>query len=451
MPGQSLAETLALLPENLRAEVLAGIPEPQCQAFLHDWEGFWARPSQITPGTPGAENARTDWVKWVILSGRGWGKTKTGGQTVKKWASEPLDGPIHLIAPTTADIRSVMLEGSSGLMSCYPAGGRPNYEPSLHRITWPNGNVGYTFSADEPERLRGPQCCRIWADEIAAWRFLQEAWDNAMFGFRVGSDLRAVVTTTPKPLPLIKELVLDPANVVTRGSTYENRANLAPAFFDSIVRKYEGTRLGRQELLAEILEDVPGALWTRAMIETGRITLDKAPLPFERVVIAIDPAVTASETSDETGIGAIGMRNGHLFILEDASIRGTPNEWARTALQLFLKWDADRIVAEVNNGGDLVEANLRAVHPGVPYRAVRASRGKLVRAEPVAALYEQGRVHHVGCFPELEDQMCEWTPLSDQKSPDRLDWLVWGAYDLVIAPQETYIVQTSAGPRISPY
>lgn len=444
-PNGSLADYVLSLPAKTREAIIRELPEPDAAAIEYDWRGFWARPSQLQP--PGA------WTYWLVQAGRGFGKTRTGAETVREWASHPLPAPIHLVAPTASDIRKVMVEGMSGLLSCYPPGEAPIYEPSLgHKLTWPNGNVAYCFSADEPERLRGPQCCRFWADELAAWRFAQEAWDNLIFGFRIGENLRGVITTTPKPIDLIRELRKDPATVITHGSTYENRNWLAKEFYASVIRKYEGTRLGRQELMAELLEDIPGALWTRALIDKARVQLSDVPA-LVRVVIAIDPAVTAGENSDETGIGAAGVdRRGHIYVLEDISQRSSPHTWAREACKLFLKWKADRMVAEVNNGGDLVEANLRAIHPAIPYRAVRASRGKMVRAEPAAALYEQGRVHHVreADLALLEDQLCSWVPGQQMKSPDRMDWLVWAITDLVITPAASGIIVVDPGYQISP-
>lgn len=418
---------IASLPVSEREKLLQDLPDDVANAAMYDWRGMWARPNQVPPGG--------DWRYWLLLAGRGFGKTRVGAETVREWSE--IYPRIHLVGPTAADVRDVMIQGDSGLMNCFPREHRPLYEPSKRLVTFASGAVAYAFSADEPERLRGPQCASFWADEVAAWRF-PEAWDNLLFGFRLGNNPRGVITTTPKPTKLIKDMVTDPHTVITRGSSYDNRANLAPAFFDAIIRKYEGTRLGRQELLAEILEDLPGALWTLAMIERSRV----AGIPqMWRVVVAIDPAVTATEGSDETGIVVVGVGPGpQLYVLEDSSRRATPGEWAREAVRLLVKWKADRIVAEVNNGGDLVEANLRGVSPMLPYRAVRASRGKATRAEPVAAMYEQNRVHHVGRFPELEQQMCNFVPGQQERSPDRMDALVWAVYDLVLQPAESGIV-----------
>ena len=413
------------------------------------WRGVNARPDQIQPAG--------NWSYWLALAGRGWGKTRTGAETVREWATKKLPAPIHLVAPTSADIRDVMIEGSSGLLSCYPQGHAPKYQPSKrHKLTWKNGNVAYGFSADEPERLRGPQCCRFWADELAAWRYAQDAWDNLMMGFRIGDDLRGVITTTPKPINLLREIIKNPATTITRGSSYDNRSNLAAGWFDEIIRKYEGTRLGRQELMAELLDDVPGALWTYALIDAARIKLvDVRWDRIIRIVVAIDPAVTKTEESNETGIVVAGLTvSGHVVIFDDASGKFTAQEWAKIAVDLYRQWKADCIVGEVNNGGDLVAANIFGYDPNVPFRAVRASRGKKKRAEPVSMLYEQGRVHHVGFFPKLETQMCNWTPLSeDEQEDDRMDAMVWSVTALLIDPpevSESIPLNSPGAYRISP-
>ncbi len=438
---------IASLPAEQRAELLQNLTDKEALAILYDWRRFLARPNQIQPDG--------NWVHWLLLAGRGFGKTRTGAETVREWAGKPLPGPIHIVAPTAADIRKVMIEGSSGLMSCYPPGEQPMYQPSLgHLITWKNGNIAYCFSADEPERLRGPQCCKYWADEICAWNYPEEAWDMLMFGFRIGDDLRGVITTTPKPIKLIRDILANSATTVTRGSTYDNRSFLSTEFFNQIIRKYEGTRIGRQELDAELLEEFPGALWTRAMIDAHRLRYDEVHWDMiERVVVAIDPAVSANENSDETGIVCCALtRSQHVLLLDDESCKESPLGWARVAVGLYKKRQADRIVAEVNNGGDLVAANLYSVAPEVPYRSVRASRGKAVRAEPVAALYEQGRVHHVGQFQKLEDQLCEFVPGITDKSPDRMDALVWAVTELIVDPelQEVTMIRERDWYTISP-
>jgi predicted phage terminase large subunit-like protein len=322
------------------------------------------------------------------------------------------------------------------MLAIGPPQQRPRYEPTKRRLTWPNGAIATTYSADEPERLRGPQHDAAWCDEIASWRY-PEAWDMLMFGLRLGNDPRVVVTTTPKPIRIIRELIADPTTVITRGSTYDNRANLAPAFLQQIIRKYEGTRLGRQELNAEVLDDAPGALWNRQGLEDARWPPHRNVPEFARIVVAIDPAATSGEEADETGLVVAGRDgDGRGFVLEDQSGRYQPVEWARLAIALYTKYKADRIVAEVNNGGEMVEATIRMLNANVSYSPVHATRGKVVRAEPIAALYEQGKIYHVGAFPALEDQMCAFTTDFDRKvagySPDRVDALVWALSDLFV-------------------
>ena len=338
-----------------------------------------------------------------------------------------------MIGPTAADARDVMVEGESGLLAIAPPWCRPKYEPSKRRLTWPNGALATTYSADEPERLRGPQHDGAWADELGAWRY-PEAWDMLMFGLRLGANPRAVVTTTPRPNKLVKDLIKLPTTVTTSGSSYENRGNLTPSFFSQIIARYAGTRLGRQEIDGELLEDNPGALWSLSQIEDLRV--GDAPV-MKRIVVAIDPAVTNTEESDETGIIVAGLgADNYGYVLDDLTISASPDAWGRRAILGFVDHAADRIVAEVNNGGDLVENVIRMVAKDmgvtISYKAVRASRGKMVRAEPVAALYEQGRIHHVGSFPKLEDQMVEYDPLTSTKSPDRMDALVWAFTELMI-------------------
>ncbi len=421
------AAWLASLPAATRNWLIDGLTKTQADTLNHDWR-LWARDSQKPP--PG------NWRVWLLLAGRGFGKTRTGAEMVRARVAQGAQR-VALVAPTAADARDVMVEGESGLLAIAPAEERPLYEPSKRRLTWPSGAIATTYSADEPERLRGPQHDFAWCDELAAWRYPQ-AWDMLMFGLRLGTDPRAVVTTTPRPTKLIRTLVSDPNVAVTRGATAENRVNLAPAFIEQIVRRYEGTRLGRQELDAEILEDVPGALWSRATIEAAHAT---AAPELERIVVAIDPAATSGGNSDETGIVVVGRAataegTAHGYVLADLSGRYAPPEWAKVALAAWHVHGADRIVAEVNNGGEMVEATLRVVDPSVPFTAVRAARGKVARAEPVAALYEQGRVHHVGAFPQLEDQMCAFTGNFDRAtagySPDRVDALVWGLSELLV-------------------
>lgn len=338
---------------------------------------------------------------------------------------------IALVARTAADVRDVLVEGESGLLAVHAPGERPTWEPSRRRITWPNGSMATTYSADVPDQLRGPQHGAAWADELASWE-RPDTWDQLIFGLRLGDRPQVVVTTTPRPTPIIRALITAPGTVVTRGRTLDNRANLAPGVVADLTARYGGTRLGRQELDGEVLTDTPGALWTWDRIESARVT--RAP-DLRRVVVAIDPAVSAGEGSDETGIVvcALGF-DGRAYVIEDASGKYSPDGWARRAAHLAQTHQADRIVAEVNNGGALVEHTLRTVDRSVPYKAVHASRGKAIRAEPVAALYEQGRVSHVGRLDALETQLTGWDPTADAKSPDRLDALVWALTELMIDP-----------------
>ena len=379
-----------------------------------------ARQNQITPDG--------DWLTWVILAGRGWGKTRTGAED-SAWAGMANPGwRIAVVAPTSADARDTCIEGDSGLLNVLPREAVQTWNRSLGELILVNGTRYKTFSADEPERLRGPQHHRAWADELAAWRY-PEAWDQLMFGLRLGDHPQAVVTTTPKPTPLVKTLVAAKTSFVTRGSTFDNAANLAPSALQMLRDKYEGTRLGRQELEAEILGDLPGALWSLATLDAYR--LREAP-QMGRIVVAVDPAVTATEASDEHGIIVAGLADQRGVVLEDASLSGSPNEWARRAVSLYRSWNADAIVIEVNQGGDMVAHTIRTIDPNVKIREVRASRGKHVRAEPIAALYEQGRVAHVGSFPELEAQMTQMTTngFEGEGSPDRVDALVWAMTEL---------------------
>ncbi len=415
----SLLESLLSLPNEKRSKFLARLKPDEAEAFLYDWR-IWARDKQLAP--PG------DWLVWLVLAGRGFGKTRIGAEWVRGNPQPAAGERIALVGATAADVRDVMVEGESGILACCPPSCRPLYEPSKRRLTWPNGAMATTYSADEPERLRGPQHNRAWVDEIASWRY-PDAWDQLMFGLRLGSRPRVLVTGTPKPIKLVRDLVKSPTTQVTRGSTYENRANLAPTFFDQVTKKYEGTRLGRQELEAEILEDTPGALWQRNQIDADRV--GTMP-PMRRVVVAIDPSVTSSEESDEAGIIAAGLgEDGIGYVLRDETLRGTPDNWARVAVNLFHSLQADRIVAEVNNGGEMVELTIRTIDKDVPYTGVHASRSKHTRAEPVSALYEQHRVRHVGFFERLEDELCTWVPGAGY-SPGRMDALVWALTELML-------------------
>ncbi|HXP29719.1 MAG TPA: terminase family protein [Stellaceae bacterium] len=422
----SLAARFAALPVADRTSALAELSDEEVEGLSHDWR-FWARPSQLPP--------EGQWRVWLLLAGRGFGKTRSGAEWVRMLVEQRRARRVALVAPTAADARDVMVEGESGLLAVAPPDFRPLYEPSKRRLTWPNGAIATCFSADEPERLRGPQHDAAWCDELAAWRYA-EAWDMLLLGLRLGSDPRVVATTTPKPTRLVRALIAAEGTFVTRGATRENLRNLAPQFLAEIVKRYEGTRLGRQELEAEILEDAPGALWRRDALEGERRKPGEVP-SLRRIVVAIDPASSSAEGADETGIIVAGLgEDGHGYVLDDRSGRYAPERWAKEAVALYRKRAADRIVAEVNNGGDMVQSVLRTVDASASFKAVHASRGKVVRAEPVAALYEQGRVHHVGCFPALEDQLCGFTAGFDRRragsSPDRLDALVWALTELMV-------------------
>lgn len=461
-------------------------------ANLRSKWSFWARPNQLAPDG--------DWTFWLLLAGRGFGKTRTGAEWINERVLSGKSKRIALVAPTAADVRKVMVEGESGLLAISPPWNRPLFEPSKLQLTWPNGAIAQLFSAEEPERLRGPQCDTFWADELAAWKKLQDTWDMLQFGFRLGSDPRGVITTTPKPLPIIKELMADNRElaevkrgdkwngqtVITRGSTYENRANLAPKFFQQVVSTYEGTRLGRQELDAEILEDMPGALWARSNLDKNRIQaplfpgifseagvipgteaeirdidmlrsfadsiIAAVPEDLSRIVVAVDPNTSNNEGSDEIGIIVAGKGlSGRGYILADCSMRGSPNEWASAAVIAHDVFRADRVIGEANQGGNMVEYTITTAakslkdagkrqsdHVGVTL--VHATRGKVTRAEPVSALYEQNRFTHVSTMKTLEDQMCLFTSDFDRKamgySPDRVDALVWAAFHLFLEEQD---------------
>lgn len=434
----SPAQRLASLSPQDRESVIEGLSADEQLLLLYNWP-TWARAAQISP--------KWNWRVWLLLAGRGFGKTRCGAEFIRQEVDAGRAGHIALVAPTSADARDTMIEGESGLLGIYPPTQRPIYEPSKRRITFHNGATATTFSADEPDRLRGPNHDLAWCDELAAWRY-PEAWDMLNFGLRIGDHPRVVVTTTPKPTLLIKNLMKRPDVHVTRGSTFDNAANLAPAFISEVKIRYEGTRLGRQELHAEILDDVEGALWNREMLDSHRVT--ETP-ELVRLVVAIDPAISSTAESAETGIVAVGIDGrGHGYVLEDRSTRGTPHDWASQAVALYHTLKADKIIAESNQGGDMVKHTLATVDSNAPVRLVHASRGKRTRAEPVAALYEQGRIHHVGAFNKLEDQLCSWVP-GESASPDRLDALVWGFTELLVGNQMPPAVIPSGLSQSNPW
>lgn len=431
----SIAERLALLDDELRANELARLTDEQIAGLQWDWQ-FWARPDQLPPPAP--------WSIWVIVQGRGGGKTRTGAEWVRdkarSYGTRPPKGAGMLVGATAADVRDLMVEGPSGILNITPPAERPTYEPSKRLLTWPNGHIAYCRSAEDPEGLRGPSLEWSWCDELAKWTYLDETWENLRFALREGTAPQTAITTTPRPLKLVRRILAGeyPGTVIApRVSTYRNAANLAPDFLAEMLAMHEGTRRGRQELYAELLEDVEGALWTRDLIDRHRFTARQADtLDLVRVGVGVDPAAESGENADDTGIIAAGKVRGaclcgratpsrpHYVVTHDATTHATPARWGGAACDLYHGVEADVIVAERNNGGEMVEHVIRSADPSVRVKLVRASKGKRIRAEPISALYEQGRVHHVGAFPELEDQQCTWVP-DDPKSPDRLDALVW--------------------------
>jgi predicted phage terminase large subunit-like protein len=451
----AMASVLSKRPPHEQEVFYLGLTPEMTHVLEYDWE-FWGRPNQQEP--PG------NWSVWLAMAGRGFGKTRMGSEWVRSMmcGSSPLTGGrvrhMALVAETAADARDVMVQSQGGILKCHPPEFRPVYKPSLRKLEWPNGAVAHTYSADDPEQLRGPEHEAAWSDELAKWQYAQETWDMLQFGLRVGDNPRQLVTTTPRPIPVVRELLENKDTFVTRGSTYDNYHNLSAKFLAKMKEKYEGTRLGRQELHAEVLDDVPGAMWTRRMLEMRSASNPKGAgmtksegLPdMRRVVVGVDPSGTHGEidmrrkearggdhefeVGDDVGIVCAGLGDdGMIYVLDDATINLGPEGWARRVVDTYRRHDADMIVGEANFGGAMVEHTIRTIDKRVPYRPVHASRGKAVRAEPVAALYEQGRVRHVGSMAKLEDQMIYMTQRGYEGagSPDRLDAMVWAITDLV--------------------
>jgi phage terminase large subunit-like protein len=416
-------------------EYIKRSPKERALRLKYTWKA-WARDSQLAPDG--------DWSTWCVISGRGWGKTRTGAEWIIEKAEQYPGCHIALVGRTVADVRDVMIKGRSGILSVSPPWFMPTYYPSKRQLVWPNGSTATTYSADEPDQLRGPQHSFAWADERAAWQY-DDSYDQLVFGLRIepapGVNPQCIVTTTPRNTKAMKALVKDPSTVVTKRSTYENRENLSPRFIKEIERRYQGTRLGRQEIEGDIIDDIDGALWKREWIERNRVI---ARPDLKRIVVAIDPPAASPETSDdpaECGIVVVGLGiDNHGYVLADYSMVGTPNEWAGAALTAYSLFTADLIVGEVNNGGDMVEAVIRSVAKdknmvNVPFKSVRATRGKQLRAEPISNLYQQDMVHHIGTFPDMEDQQANWVP--GERSPDRLDANVWGLTVLMIPDEPT--------------
>jgi len=431
IPMKITATDLREIPPEKLKEVLDQLGPKKTEELQHTWE-FWARPEQLEPNG--------DWNIWIALAGRGWGKTRAGVEWVRHQVKSGKKR-IAAVAPTNSDIRRVMVEGESGFLNvCWKSdktyrGGKlgyPNWSPTNRTLTWENGAKVEFYSAEDPERLRGPQFHAAWADEVAAWRNQQDVWDMLQFTLRLGRKPRVMVTTTPKPTKLMRALIASPQSHITRGSTFDNVDNLAKPFLETIKKEYEGTRLGNQELYAEMLEEADGALWTTEVLD--KCTIEQKDIPeLNRIVVSIDPAVTSKTESDMTGLIVAGIDvNGIGYVLEDATDRYSPAEWAAKAISLYKAHSADRIVAERNQGGDMVRRTLEAEDEAVPIRLVHASRGKMARAEPISALYERGKVKHAKGLDELETQMRTWEPLGSMGSPDRLDACVWALTDLML-------------------
>lgn len=401
---------------------------------MSDWR-FSARPEQLAP--------KTSWRNWLVLAGRGWGKTRCGAEFIINEVKDGRAKRIALVGRTAADCRDVMVEGQSGILACSPANFRPEYEPSKRRLTWPNGAVASTYSADKPDQLRGPQHDLAWADELAAWS-RWDSWDQLQFGMRLGDNPRTIVTTTPRPLTALKRLADANDTHVTRGRTSDNTHNLAESFINAIHQRYAGTTLGRQELEGELLSELPGALFARRDIEDNRCQ----DMPsMQRIVVAIDPATTSKEGSDESGIVVVGLSNRDFYVLADLSFKGTPEKVCRRAIEAYDEFRADRIVVESNQGGDTWRTIIEGINSTVAIKSVHASRGKQARAEPVGARYEQARVHHVGIFERLEDQLCNYVPAITRESPDRLDALVWAITELDESTMPVISIDPNEGSR----
>ena len=451
------ASDLRNLSDEKVKEALSQLSPKQLEEIQHTWE-FWARPEQLEP-------LGKDWNIWFINAGRGFGKTRAGVEWVRQKVKKG-HKRIAAIAATNSDIERVMVKGESGFLNvCWKGDktnrgvelGFPEYSPTKRTLFWKNGAQVQFFSAEEPERLRGPQFEFAWADELAAWNKDMDTWDMLQFCLRLGKHPRVMVTTTPKPTKLVRKILKDPKTVITTGSTFDNADNLATTYLEAVKASYEGTRLGKQELYAEVLEEAEGALWTTEMLDACQV--DRKDVPdLNRIVVAIDPATTANKESDMTGIVVAGIDvNGIVYVLGDYTERLTPQGWASKAIGLYHKWEADRIVAEKNQGGDMVRNTLHVEDETVPIKLVHASRGKMARAEPVSALYERGLVKHVRNpedgtnLEELETQMRTWEPLGSIGSPDRLDALVWACTELALGsyqvPPMQLVYETAKGIR----
>ena len=419
---ESPAERLKALPKADRDRFVASLTDAEADALMYDWRGFLARPEQLAP--------EGNWSTWLINAGRGFGKTEAGAQWVKERV-ESGSRSIALIAETQKDLEEVMV---ARLLSIYPDDQKPTVRFKPVRITWPNGAVALGYNGTEPDQLRGPEFDAAWVDELAKYKRARQTWDMLQFTMRAGNDPRVIVTTTPRPIPVLREIIASDRSVVTRGSTFDNAGNLPAQFLEDLKNRYGNTRLGRQELEAEMLDDLPGALWTRAMFDDHR---RKDAPEMRRVVVAVDPSGTggADDSGDDIGIVVAGLGiDGRGYVLADWTCKLSPDGWGRRAVAAYHEFKADRIVAERNFGGAMVEHVIRTVDRSISYKEVTASRGKVARAEPIAALYEQGRVSHIGGLPDVEDQMCLIGPdgYIGEGSPDRADALVWALTELMM-------------------
>jgi len=448
------ANELRELPNDQVQQALSQLSPQQLEHLQHDWN-FWARPEQIEP--------EGNWNTWFINAGRGFGKTRAGVEWVREQVKKG-HKRVAAIAATNSDIERVMVKGESGFLNtCWKGDktykgkemGLPEWSPTKRSLTWSNGAKVEFYSAEEPERLRGPQFSAAWCDELAAWNKDIDTWDMLQFCLRLGKHPKVCVTTTPKPTKLVRKITKDPTTYITTGSTFDNAANLADTYLKAVKDQYEGTRLGRQELYAEIMEEAEGALWSTDMLDACQIPQSELP-PLNRIVVSIDPAVTANKESDMTGIVVAGVDvNGKGYALGDHTDRLSPQGWASKAIELYHHYQADRIVAERNQGGDMVRRTIEVEDETVPIKLVHASRGKFARAEPISALYERGMVHHVrdteASLKELETQMTTWEPLGSIGSPDRLDALVWALTDLMLGshqkPQLKLVYSDAKGLR----
>lgn len=431
-------------PGGVQAQAIEGfvdtLSESELKALSSDWS-LLARPEQLPPDG--------DWFIWLLLGGRGAGKTRAGAE----WVHDLATGGGHfnhgrgcsriaLVAETLSDAREIMIDGDSGILNI-ARHQRPAFEASRRRLVWPNGAIAQIFSSEDPESLRGPQFDAAWCDEMCKWHYGQETWDMLQFGLRLGDCPRQLITTTPKASKLLKAIMSYDHTVTVRMRTSDNEGNLAARFLANVTTRYQGTRLGRQELDGEILEDREGALWSRALIEAARI--HQMP-DLRRIVVAIDPPASQSAKGSCCGLVVVGLdHQNHAIVLKDGSIEAaSPSQWSERAVALFHSFEADMLVAEINQGGDMVKSVLQACDADVPIKSVRATRGKWLRAEPVAALYERQMVHHLGAFEQLEDQMCNYAPLNGKTlgSPDRLDALVWAITALCLDQSGAPLIRT---------